>query len=129
MSDERMSAALTKARELEEEASRILREAAEKASALTAEIEALKSAERKEAVAEIVAKMADLGIDPAMIEKAWKKSAAAKKFDSASPKKFPPRFRGPNGEIWSGTGRKPTWLKDLESKGHSAEEFRIPGEK
>lgn len=114
---------------MEEEASRILREAAEKASALKAEIEKLKSEERKEAVAEIVAKMADLGIDPAMVEKAWKKSAAAKRFDSASPKKFPPRFRGPNGESWSGTGRKPTWLKDLEAQGRSAEEFRIPEEK
>lgn len=118
---------MEKARELEEKAAEILREARAKAEAIEAEIRELKREERKAAVAQIVKTMTDLGIDPAMVEKAWKKSAAAKKFDSASPKKFPPKFRGPNGEEWTGTGRKPGWLKDFEAQGRSAEEFRIQG--
>jgi DNA-binding protein H-NS len=39
-----------------------------------------------------------------------------------------PRYRGPNGETWSGRGRQPRWLAELEASGHSREEFRIKEE-
>lgn len=37
----------------------------------------------------------------------------------------PAKFRGPNGEAWSGRGRAPGWLASLESQGASRETFRI----
>jgi len=35
------------------------------------------------------------------------------------------RYQGPNGEIWSGFGRAPRWLTDLEADGKSRESFVI----
>lgn len=37
----------------------------------------------------------------------------------------PVKFRGPNGEAWSGRGRAPGWLAALEGQGVSREKFRI----
>lgn len=39
-----------------------------------------------------------------------------------------PKYRGPNGETWSGRGRQPNWLTELEAVGHDKEEFRIKEE-
>ncbi|WP_090571757.1 H-NS histone family protein [Belnapia rosea] len=35
------------------------------------------------------------------------------------------KFRGPNGEEWSGRGRLPRWLHAMEAEGRNREEFRI----
>ncbi|HEY8610410.1 MAG TPA: H-NS histone family protein [Roseomonas sp.] len=35
------------------------------------------------------------------------------------------RFRGPNGETWSGRGRMPKWLSAMEAEGRKRDEFRI----
>ena len=35
------------------------------------------------------------------------------------------RYQGPNGENWSGFGRTPRWLTDLEAAGESRESFRV----
>lgn len=35
------------------------------------------------------------------------------------------KYRGPNGETWSGRGRQPNWLTALEATGRNKEEFRI----
>ncbi|MDB5414742.1 MAG: uncharacterized protein JWR10_3077 [Rubritepida sp.] len=40
-------------------------------------------------------------------------------------KKVAAKFRGPNGEEWTGRGRKPNWLTMLEAHGRSADEFLI----
>ena len=37
------------------------------------------------------------------------------------------KYRGPNGEEWSGRGRTPNWLAALEAEGRSREEFLIQG--
>ena len=37
----------------------------------------------------------------------------------------PARFRGPNGETWSGRGRMPKWLSAMEAQGRKRDEFRI----
>lgn len=39
-----------------------------------------------------------------------------------------PKYRGPHGETWSGRGRQPRWLADLEGAGRDKEEFRIKEE-
>ena len=36
-----------------------------------------------------------------------------------------PRFRGPNGETWTGRGRMPKWLSAMEASGRKKDEFRI----
>jgi DNA-binding protein H-NS len=38
---------------------------------------------------------------------------------------LPPKYRGPNGEEWSGRGHTPKWLTALEATGRSRDEFRI----
>src|SRR4051812_27655769 len=38
---------------------------------------------------------------------------------------IPPRYRGPNGEEWSGRGHTPRWLTALEATGRQRDEFRI----
>jgi len=35
------------------------------------------------------------------------------------------KFRGPNGESWTGRGLSPRWLTALLAQGHSKEEFAI----
>ena len=35
------------------------------------------------------------------------------------------RYEGPNGETWSGFGRAPRWLTDLEAAGNSRESFLV----
>jgi DNA-binding protein H-NS len=37
----------------------------------------------------------------------------------------PPKFRGPDGQLWSGRGRPPGWLLEAEDGGKSREDFRI----
>lgn len=39
--------------------------------------------------------------------------------------KVAPRFRGPDGETWSGRGLRPKWLTALLADGHKLEEFAI----
>jgi DNA-binding protein H-NS len=39
-----------------------------------------------------------------------------------------PKYRGPSGETWSGRGRQPRWLAELEATGHNREEFLIESE-
>ena len=38
--------------------------------------------------------------------------------------KTPIKYRGPNGEEWSGRGRLPGWLASLEAEGGNRESFR-----
>jgi DNA-binding protein H-NS len=37
------------------------------------------------------------------------------------------KYRGPNGEEWSGRGRTPNWLAALGAEGRGREEFLIQG--
>lgn len=36
-----------------------------------------------------------------------------------------PKYEGPNGELWSGQGRTPLWLRAEEEKGRTRDEFLI----
>ena len=45
-----------------------------------------------------------------------------------SRKRNPPfavRYRGPNDQTWTGKGKPPTWLKQLEAEGHSRDEYAV----
>ncbi len=39
--------------------------------------------------------------------------------------KQPPRYRGPNGEEWSGRGPAPRWMKPYLAKGKTKDDFLI----
>lgn len=40
-------------------------------------------------------------------------------------KAVPAKFRGPNGEEWSGRGRTPNWLSALVNAGDSIDKYRV----
>jgi len=52
-------------------------------------------------------------------------SASGRKQRSDAGISRPAKFRGPNGEEWSGRGRLPRWLAALEAEGRSRDEFTI----
>ena len=35
------------------------------------------------------------------------------------------KYRGPNGETWSGRGFAPVWMRKLEEEGHEREEYKV----
>lgn len=37
----------------------------------------------------------------------------------------PPKYRGPNGELWSGRGQPPNWMKPFLAAGKAKEDFLI----
>lgn len=39
--------------------------------------------------------------------------------------KVPMKYRGPNGELWSGRGRAPAWVREIEAKGQTREDYLI----
>ncbi len=86
--------------------------------------------------AELERKAAELGVSPndlfstpgqqAPAEQATAKNGtrARKPRDDTGAKRAA-KYRGPNGEEWSGRGRKPRWLAALEAEGRNREEFRL----
>ena len=89
--------------------------------ALDKQIEETRQAESKAATAQVRQLIAE-----------WQLSAEDCGFKStgaASPKKakqaVAAKYRGPNGETWSGRGRAPKWLATLEAQGRQRAEFSI----
>lgn len=99
----------------------------EQAEKLLAQAEQLRRQETEDAIADIKAKIKaygltaeDLGLSVASgRQRAPRRGASAK---AAAPAKY----RGPNGETWSGgRGRKPQWVVDALAKGGKLEDFEI----
>ena len=83
--------------------------------------------------AELERRAAELGIAPGDVF-AWlrqrmsaDKGAGARKPRGDIGAKRAAKYRGPNGEEWSGRGRMPNWLAALEAEGRGREEFLIQG--
>lgn len=53
------------------------------------------------------------------------KKPAAKKRSATAGSSVAPKYRGPNGESWSGRGLMPKWLSALVAQGRSKQEFAI----
>ena len=83
--------------------------------------------------AELERRAAELGIAPGDVF-AWlrqqmpvgKGTRTRKPRDDIGAKRAA-KYRGPNGEEWSGRGRTPKWLAVLEAEGRGREEFLIQG--
>jgi DNA-binding protein H-NS len=50
---------------------------------------------------------------------------AAARTNPLKGRKVMPKYRGPQGETWSGRGLPPRWLTELEAKGKKRETFLI----
>ena len=89
--------------------------------ALDKQIEELRQAEFRSAIEQVRRLIAEWRLTA---EDCGFKSVAAsglKKAKSAVAAKY----RGPNGETWSGRGRAPKWLEALEAQGRQRAEFSI----
>ena len=98
----------------------------------------IRNREFDKTVQDIVVKMQAFGISPKDIQlassrgaKAKRKSGVAGKTHQAKAPKAGPattvaaKYRGPNGETWSGRGLTPKWLAVLIANGRKKEEFAI----
>lgn len=106
---------------------------------LQKQAEEIKTREFDKTVEEIRAKMQAFGITLKDLQpgktrgktKADKTTGATKRAAKAGKKKTPstatvaPKFRGPNGETWSGRGLMPRWLSALVAQGRNKVEFAI----
>jgi len=90
------------------------------AQALMAQAEQVRKQELASVIADIKAKMKEYGLTVEDL------GATAGRKAGASKSKSPAKYRGPNGELWSGgPGRKPEWVKAVLAQGKSIEDFRI----
>ncbi len=111
-------------------------------TALIAAAEAKRREKREGAVAalraEVERKAAELGISAGDLfsmagqqapteQRARKNGTRARKPRDDIGAKRAAKYRGPNGEEWSGRGRTPNWLAALEAEGRGREEFLIRG--
>ncbi len=55
------------------------------------------------------------------------KTVRAGRKGPAKGSKVEPKFRGPEGETWSGRGLKPRWLQAALKEGKTLDDFRIEG--
>lgn len=86
----------------------------------------IRAQEFDKTVQEILAKMTAFGITLKDLEAV--KGRARKVVSTAAKPAAKPaaaKYRGPNGETWSGRGLMPRWLAALVAQGRSKEEFAI----
>jgi DNA-binding protein H-NS len=91
---------------------------------LQKQAEEIKAAELATTVADILAKMDAFGITVDDLDRAkgrGRKSAATGKSNNPAPIKY----RGPNGETWTGRGLMPRWLAAKVAEGQSKESFAV----
>lgn len=93
-----------------------------KAEKLLQQAEEARQKEIAEVIADIKSKMALYELTPEDLgfTGSSRKSKGVKSQGSAQP-----RYRGPEGQLWSGRGRQPTWLKEAIEQGKSKEDFAI----
>ena len=96
--------------------------------ALITALEKLKVDRAREREAKALAALRKLaeeqGLSPEVAATAFLASKPKKKRPKSGTTK-PPKYRGPNGETWAGTGKQPTWLREAIANGAELEAFRI----
>lgn len=91
---------------------------------LQKQAEEIRTRELAQTIQDILGKMDAYGITVEDLDRArgrTRKSAVAAKSGNPAPAKY----RGPNGETWSGRGLMPRWLAALVAQGQSKEAFAI----
>lgn len=97
--------------QLQEKLSKLEADYKRERSALEKQIAETKKLEQANALAQIRSIMNEFGIEPTDL-------GAGKRTRKPSRKSGPvaAKYRGPNGETWSGRGRQPRWLGDDREK-------------
>lgn len=72
-------------------------------------------------------KRADYEATLALIERSLGGSSGSRKRGVKKGTKLSVKFRGPNGEQWTGRGLRPKWLTLLIKKGRKLEDFAVKG--
>lgn len=94
----------------------------EKAQQLMAEAEQVRQKEIDAVIADIRQKMETYGLTAQDIGGA----AAPRKRSAGAKGKSAVKYRGPNGETWSGgRGRKPRWVQEALKAGKKIEDFAV----
>jgi DNA-binding protein H-NS len=94
----------------------------------------IQTREKESVLAEIRQKIVDYGITPQDLglvpAKAPRQPRSAGTPRKAAKAKTEPKFRGPDGQTWSGgRGRKPAWVMEILGSGGDIEKYRIRGKK
>ena len=90
---------------------------------MMAEAEELRIRELDGVIADIKQKIKDHGLTAEDLGLA---GGRKKRSTRTAPAKPVRRYRGPNGEIWSGgRGRKPNWVSEALAKGKKLDDFAI----
>ncbi len=92
-------------------------------AALQKQAEEIKAQEFNKTVQEIKAKMAAFGITIDDLNGGKGRARKAGAVKSGNP--APIKYRGPNGETWTGRGLMPRWLAALVEAGHAKESFSV----
>lgn len=79
----------------------------------------LKQKTRSKVISDILRSMKEHDLTPEDIAQAFHHKPSRSKAVSKV------RYQHPDGHAWSGRGRIPTWIKQIESEGHSREDFAI----
>ena len=96
-----------------------------KGEKLLAEAEELRTKELNDVIQDIKQKMSDYGLTAKDLGLSGKGRPRGKKASgSTEPAKV--KYRGPNGEAWSGgRGRKPRWVTEALAKGKKLTDFAV----
>ncbi|RYG07882.1 MAG: H-NS histone family protein [Burkholderiales bacterium] len=94
-----------------------------KAEKLMAEAEEMRVKELDGLIADIKEKIKVHGLTARDLGFA---TGSKKRSATSAPAKPAKRYRGPNGEIWSGgRGRKPNWVSEALAKGQKLDDFAV----
>ena len=102
------------------------RELKEQAEKLMAEAERMREQEIADAITDIKSKIELYGLTAADLGFARSGPIGNSRVKAAKSAKSPAKYRGPNGETWSGgRGRKPQWVTKALQEGRSLEDFAV----
>jgi DNA-binding protein H-NS len=79
----------------------------------------LKQKTRSKIVSDILRSMKENDLSPEDIAQAFHKTHLKEKVVSTI------RYRHPDGHTWTGRGRTPIWIKQIESEGRSREDYAV----
>lgn len=98
----------------------------EQAEKLLAEAERMREQEIADAIADIKRKIELYGLTAADLGFARAAGPGSSRGGKAAKPAATIKYRGPNGETWSGgRGRKPQWVADALAQGRSLEDFAV----
>lgn len=97
----------------------------EQIAQLRKQAEELRSKERASVIEEVRQKIAEYGLSAGDLKLSVRGTSGKRSVAAAQPKASG-KYRGPNGESWSGgRGRKPRWVTEALASGKSLSDFEI----